>query len=45
MASPSNEGAPLVAKATPQTLYERWVARLDTLLDFPQAGMLLYGIR
>ena len=45
MAKPSDEGAPLVDKARAETLYERACARLDALLDFPQAGMVLYGIR
>jgi len=44
MAKPSDEGAPLVDKARAETLYERGCARLDALLDFPQAGMVLYGI-
>lgn len=42
---PSDEDAPLVDKAKAETLYERTIARVDQMLDFPQAGMLLYGVR
>lgn len=42
----AEEGAPLTGeKSEPTTLYERAVTRIDALLDFPQAGMVMYGVR